>query len=387
MRAVKDRAAYHKLVNKIFGASSATFDPLSDDTNEVIGALNCSNDFFEFRRNFRARMRRLATIYVPGHPSRAALLCQVNEVASSKNWHGAHAELAAYDYFHTEKNWVDATIELNKDMDGSLTYAREVGKPGPANHDICFSSFNIVADVKCLKDNVAELLDGIYNTAFPDAEHRPRILAQRRMDMSYEHLRNNRAKVVKELKEATSAGQQPSIVKSHVVPDLAFLLRWAPGVSTAESVYSSYRHAEQMHQLVFNYVNKFAKDRPSFLVFVNFPWFNNTTSSFRSSNSIFYRSFARRVFCQYRHDARLFNVVRREFVGPETIYEITRKVSALLFLEDLSITEKSGKCSNVRGFLYVNPNSDHPLLARAYASEYFRGFNSTAVDLFEHDNY
>jgi hypothetical protein len=386
-RSMKNRAAYHKLVDKTFGTGSATFDSASDDTNEVLGALNCADDFFEFRRNFQARLRRLAAIYVPGHPSRESLLCQVNEVSSSKNWQGAHAELAAYDYFHTEKNWVDAALELNKDIDGALTYAREIGKPGPANHDIWFSSFNVVTDVKCLKDNVAEILEGIYRSVFQNPERRPRIMAQRRMDMSYEYLRDNRAKVINELKQATSAGQQPTTVKSQVVPDLVFRLRWAPGVSMATSAYSSYRHAEQSHQLVFNYVSKFTKDRSSFLTFVNFPWFNNTTTDFGSSNSIFYRSFARRVFCQYRHDARLFSELRPEFVGTESIYDITRKISALLFLEDQSVTEKPRKSSHVRGFLYVNPNADHPLLARAYVSEYFKGFGSTAVDLFEHDNY
>src|SRR5262249_4807634 len=97
----------------------------------------------------------------------------VNEIASVKNWHGAYAELAAYDYLHTEKNWVNPPIELNKDLDGASTYAREVGKTGPANHDVSFPSFKIVTDVKCLKDNVATTASRIITIAFRRARRPP----------------------------------------------------------------------------------------------------------------------------------------------------------------------------------------------------------------------
>lgn len=384
---MKDAAAYRALVSALLGAEAATFDEKSDATNEVIGALNSPDGYETFRRNFTARLQRLGAVYSPGHPLRQPFLRAVNDVARTKNWEGAYAELSAYDYFHAQNHWMKPTIELDKDIDGSRTFARELSRSGPANLDIFFPRFDVFSDVKCLKDNVADSLAGIYRAAFPNARNRPHIVAQRRMDMSHEHLTANRSHVIRELAEATASGQRPTHIKSTSVPELTFVLKWGTGTLMTESVYSPYRHAEQAHQLVFGYANKLVKDRPSLIVLVNFPWFNQTTSEFRDANRIFYRSFARRVFCQYRHDARRFAEISPKFTGLDSIYDVTRKVSALLFLEDRFITEESNDSANIRGFLYTNPNADHMLLGNSFAADYFSQLKSTELDTFEHDNY
>lgn len=384
---MKDSSAYANLVDRCFGAGSSTIDSNSNSTNEVISALNCKDDFAIFRRNFRARLRRLAIAYPREHKSFNSLIVQVNEIASPKNWPGAFAELAAYDYFAMENGWVRAGIELNKDIDGTRTYARECGRPGPANLDIYFSALDIYADVKVLKDNVDEILEGIYRDAFAKLQQKPRVLPQRSRDMPSCRVSDNRSKLIHELKEATTADQQPTFVKSNVVPGLAFLLRWGgPSASTATASYCPYRHAEGLHPLAFKHANKYLKDRPCFLIYVNFPWYNNTITNFLDCNRIFYRSFARRVFIQYQRDKTPFSTIQPKYTGSESIGDVARKLSGLLFLEDQTITAKRPIRSCTDGFLYVNPNADQPLL-KSIKRSFFHGLQSTEIDTFEHDNY
>jgi hypothetical protein len=122
-------------------------------------------------------------------------------------------------------------------------------------------------------------------------------------------------------------------------------------------------------------------------VFVSFLWYNGTTTDFRDTNRIFYRSFARRVFLQYKNDTRPFAIMNRKYGGPDSIRDVARKLSALLFLEDITITAKRSAGCCCKGFLYANPNAEQSLLRRAYAADYFRGLRSTEIDTFEHDNY
>lgn len=387
---MKDTEAYCSLVARSFGDGAARSVPLGDETNEVIGALNTVDDYYkEFRHNFTARLERLASVYTPENPSTAPVLRAVNDLAGSRNWEGAYAELCAYDYFHAQKHWINPTVELDKNIDGTRTYSRELGKTGPANLDLYFPRFDVFADVKSLRDKVGDILSGIYRQAFPNPDRRPDILAQRRGDMHYQELASARNDVVKELQAATAADQRPTFVKSAVVPDLSFILKWAPGTLIARSAYSAYRHAEEGHQLVFGYADKLVRDSPCFIVLVNFPWFNQTTTDFRDANAIFYRSFARRVFCQYRHGDRPVTDILPKFGGPESVYDLSRKISALLFIEDRSIVEVSETTEfpNLRGFLYANPNADNPLSRNPYAVDYFTQLQSTHVDTFEHDNY
>lgn len=386
---MNDAETYRALVAQYFG-TEASSKSKTDETNVVLASLNGPDDDNAFRHNFAGRLQRLSTLYPPGDLSRTPLLRGVNELATRKNWEGAYAELAAYDYFHGQNHWIAPPFALDRSIDGSRTFTGELGKKGPANLDIHFTTLDIYADVKCLKDNVADALDGVYAEAFPDQIARPDIVAQHPKDMAYEELIAHRKVVINELVNATSGGQQPTFVKSKAVPNLEFALKWGPGTLVTRSGYSAYRHAEHTHQLVFRYARKFLRDRPSFITLVNFPWFNQTTSHFRGANVTYYRSFARRVFCQYRHDARLFRDIAPKFAGSETIYEVTRKVSALLFLEDhlyRDPSENEDDVNGVHGFLFVNPNADHHLRSAAYPADYFGGLRSTALDTFEHDNY
>ena len=53
------RAIYALLVDRIFGAGSATVDIAGTQSNNVIGALASPKGFAEFKANFEERMRRL----------------------------------------------------------------------------------------------------------------------------------------------------------------------------------------------------------------------------------------------------------------------------------------------------------------------------------------
>jgi hypothetical protein len=379
-----DLQNFTRVVDGIFGAGTCRFDDTKEDTNNVIGALALSTDYHAFRRNFIARLNRLHRAYDVSHSSRKSLLDQVNEVANPKNWEGAVAELAAFDFFNSQRNFLFESPDLDVSIDPSRSLAAKFGM-SKANLDIRFSAFDVFTDVKVLKDNVAEILQGIYKTIWPTTS--PLVHSEYPLDAGYEEIQAERKNLLNKLSDAVSGGEKPTYIDcSGVVSGLKFRLEWERGALVTESSYSPYRHAREMHRLPLVHAKKFVTDRPFFLTFVTFPWFNNTIMDFRGSNKIFYRSLARRVFCQYRHDSTRFSTLSSKFTGTETIYEVSQQLDAVLFLEDRSISGERADDTNVEGFYYENPNAHNPP-SRGMMDAYLQELVHGDYDNFRHDNY
>lgn len=156
---------YSKLINGIFGFGTASFNSKLSTSNNVIGALNHVGKFSRFEKNFIVRLKRLHRIY-GGHGNLLKrILIQVNEIASEKNWQGAFAELAAFDHLNNDllatNNYLFDPIIADVTLPKEQSFAFELNKK-ETNLDGYIEEFDIYFDIKVLKDNVAEILEGIY---------------------------------------------------------------------------------------------------------------------------------------------------------------------------------------------------------------------------------
>jgi len=152
---------YSLLIEGIFGKGVTTFDTTKDVNTQVINALNSATEFSMFKANFIARLQRLKRIYSPEPDYLKDILVQVNQIADENNWEGAFAELAAYDFLNkTNPNRIHP-IKPNVTIDMKQTYAYKLGKK-EANLDGFVDDLDLYFDIKCFKDNVDEILEGIY---------------------------------------------------------------------------------------------------------------------------------------------------------------------------------------------------------------------------------
>ena len=109
-------------------------------------------------------------------------------------------------------------------------------------------------------------------------------------------------------------------------------------------------------------------------------------TDFSNSNRNLYRAFSRRVFCQYKHDNKLFKTINPKFTGNQTIYGVSNTLSSIIFLEDNTITSKEPNQTNVKSFVYLNPNAVNSLL-KTLGREFLLGLHNSVFDDFENDNY
>lgn len=151
---------YSNLIESIFGIGTVTFDVSKDTTNNLIGGLNPSIEYGVFNANFTQRLKRLNDIY-HDHPEQLKnIIIQANLIADNKNWEGAYAELAAYDILN-QSDLLIHPIEPNVDVDRNRTFALKLEK-AESNLDGLIGDIGVYFDVKCFKDNVSEILKGIY---------------------------------------------------------------------------------------------------------------------------------------------------------------------------------------------------------------------------------
>ncbi len=381
---------YSRLIDEIFGAESTTFDTSKEVCNNVIGALNNPNEFKEFTANFIARLKRLKCIYSAYPNYLTEIIVQVNEVASVKNWEGAFAELVTYDHLNSnifkDRIYINNPIHPNITFPVTKSFAYELGK-SETNLDGYLEDIPLNFDVKCLKDNETEILTGVYKELKAHlGTTKIHIIAEHELNVSYDDFQKKRRPLLNELKAALNTTTKITYLNSNVIPNLSYRILWDSGISIAERSYNQYSHAKNYHNTIFNYANKFIKDEPTVIVLVVFPWYNLVVSDFANSNISFYRAFARRVFCQYINDSTKFKTFNSTFRGEQTIFEVSRYLSGIIFLEDHTILSKEPDKTNVKSFIYLNPNAINPL-KNSLANLFISSLKATEFDDFEYDNY
>lgn len=377
---------FKQMVDHIFGKDVVDVK-LCDANNNVIGGLNSPDNFENFKVNFEKRLVSLKQKYEKTSEYKK-ILDQIALIADDRNWEGAYAELVAYDILNLDDN---ISIEIDKTLPATESYAAEMGNE-ETNEDGYISCFDSYFDVKILSDTVKTLL----NSIIQDAKNKVglgkdcHIQPQYNIDDDNQDYQTNRRQLVNELADALSnlPKDAKQIVTSNIISGLSYKIQWGAGIITTESSYEPYRNAKNWHNFIFKrYTKKIMKNNRFYLVFVNFPWYNNLVNDVFGYNEIFYRALSRRVFMQNRHTGMLMNTIVPQYQGKETVYEVSQRITGLIFIDDFSI-DKEGRYA---AYIYLNPNAVNKFIHMEYYYllniANYGTKNKGIVDNFEYDNY
>jgi len=374
---------YSSIIDNIFGTGTTTFDIKEQHSNKVIGALNHSQ-FNNFKENFIERLKRLKKIYTPHPTFLKEILVQVNEIQSLKNWDGAFAELAAFDHLNSTDELYEP-INPNVTLSSSKSLAGKLGKK-ETNLDGFIKEYSLYFDIKCLKDNNEEILNGIYLQFKKHLNYKNvHFSAEYALDISYDDLKKNRNNLLNELKQEINTQKKQTNFQSKIIPNFSIRILWDGGVLSAIRTYDPYLHAENLNKSIFNYANKFMKTKPTLIVLVVFPWYNLVVNDFGGSNIEFYRSFCRRFFCQYKHSNEKMSDFNSNFKGSEKLHTISKYLSGIIILEDNTILSEDKTTTNVKCYSFLNPNAKNPI--RSMPENYINQFTNERFDDFRNDNY
>ncbi len=383
---------YKELVESFWGQGTCVFKSkfLTSKSTPIVEALNGS-EYGNFCSIFKKRLERLSRIYNAKSEQGNKLLDTIKSVAYENNWKGAYSELVAYDFFNSETNWLRNPIKIYNTIDASETLAGKMkNSKDDVDLDAYYDDFDVYFDVKTLSDKTNDILENIILEVENTLSVHCHILPQYPMDIDFGVFEKNRVKLKNELIQNLKSlnGLSRSLnIESEVVDELSYQLRWDTGILISESTYNPFLHAENHHTLLFKrkHTIKFVLNKPSLIVFVVFPWFSEKLLNFGKCNEIFYRSFSRRFFCQYRYQRIKAKELLSCYNGEDKAFDVTKKLSGVLFLEDCSLTAEHVDVQNIRPYAYLNPNADNKIVNGLFV-DYIRSLGFQ-IDDFEYDNY
>ncbi|MBR8758707.1 hypothetical protein [Porphyromonas levii] len=371
---------YQDFVNAIFGNGCVDI-PSNNKENNITGTFNYPSEFETFKSTLLQRYFRLKELY-ENTDYFNQLLVKIKEVSSAKNWQGSYAELVAYDILNLKE--IIGPIALENSMSATCTYASSFGM-SKVDLDGFISNYEMYFDVKILSDAVGELLNNVINKALKKASIQKEtcsILPEYDLVKEVSCYSKHFPSLVDELYKVLH--NKPNHVQSKIIENLSYRIKWGGGVNSRIGIYDPYRNAEEMNDvLISRYASKFLLHKPFFLVMVNFPWYNQLHNNSFDLNPVFYRSLARRTFMSYRYSKKKMQELKADFSGDQTVYEVSKKLSGIVFVDDLSIKEEAYNC-----WIYINPNADNksPRI-RSYFGELLRNAKDGIYDDFEYDNY
>lgn len=322
----------------------------------------------------------------------------LNEVASSKNWQGAFAELTAVDCFNyplTESpSFLRSPVSIGVSPTDCTLLGELLGRQcGRSVLDGAFPDFDLYFDTKILQNTAKDILDGIHTRILAEFPGEQILIASEFDSDSGPWMFSDRVPdIEKELRKALRASPRITSFRSSVLTGLSHRIQWGPGTIISESGYNPYKHAREFWPFIFSDCHQFVTDKPFLLVYVIFPWYNNIVRPFAGLNQVFYRSVSRRVFCNPCCDRTLLATL----LGPQkvaerlsgiTVGEASRSLSGLLFLEDNCITSGKPAGSNTCGYLYANPNASNRLTKSLFWDYVACDLHPSQSDTFEFDNY
>lgn len=381
MPKVNAKYNYQLIVDYIFGKGNIVID-IDDKRNNLIGSL-CTPGYRIFRQNFISRLKRLKDKYSTNQNAFKCIYTQVKLIADNHNWEGAYGELAAYDILYNEN--IVGGIELDKTISASESFSVNLGM-AVTNEDLYFAESDIYCDVKIMADTIGKMLKGLVESVVKSKQlgNKCLVMPEFPLDDIEEDYQKNYATIKKELENNLKEGCGNII--SACCPRLKFNVSWK-GYGSSVSSYDPYKRAERMKCAILKrYSKKFTKNHPFMLVMVNFAWYNQIDRDSFGDNQVLYRSLARRLFCD-RSDANVsFTSVEPKFNGNETVSDVTKKISAILFIDDFSVTKLD---DNYTAYLYLNPNADNRIVSSLHYLESIvnNGSKEGVIDNFEYDNY
>ncbi|WP_444906008.1 hypothetical protein ACJJIR_15410 [Microbulbifer sp. SSSA008] len=347
------RENYKKIIDDIFGIGVCTIDTSIDNKNNVIGAL-VSDQYTTFTTNFLYRLRRLSKIYSENEHLRDSIQQAVNQVADINNWDGAFSELTVLDYFFSFPDTGAEHLKLDVTIPAAETLASEMGFCN-ANLDGHFSNFDFYFDTKVLSDKSGQIVDGITRQVkkrldIPGLTIHPSFNG----DLPFEEFQKNRNKLLNELLNGIHQKSKTSYIKSTIVESLSYRLLWGAGVSSGESEYSPIQHAKNHHTLLFQHVKKFHRNKPTVIVFVNFPWFGEKIPPLDDVKESFYSNLSKNFFNGYSGKKILGRDINGKIKSGILASDVTKHLSAIIFMDDHSILGDCNEKNHIKARSYLN---------------------------------
>ena len=371
-------AVYAKLLDGVFGPGAAIFDATSSETTPVLSALAMSGDFPQFVAGFTARLGRLALATTATANLRKQIVTTANLIAAEKNWDGAFAELAAFDYFLADPRTDASQLELDVTVPATQTLASELGMQ-QANFDVQMPQFDLTLDVKLLGDKIGGILYGICEEVRrAKAIRNLAIIPTYPIDDSYEDFQKNRAALCKELHTLLDVSQRPPRGTSRVIPKLEYQFAWEAGVYSGATTYNTDEHAQNTHRLLFQHAKKFSKVKPSVIAFVHFPWAGERLIPMADAPLRFFKGVGRHFFYGYSGSTCLASLLNKKIKTNILAKDVVAHLSGVIFLQDETVTSNNPNSANVTASYLLNTAAHHPLSG----SEFEGYLNSRgAIDL------
>lgn len=373
------RKLYKQIIDDIFGENVCHIDTISNDTNDVIGAL-AHEQFDNFTSAFKARLKRVAKIYHDNEKLRDSIRQAINQIADKNNWDGAYSELVVLDYFIEFTNTAAEHLSLDVTIPASDTLASEMGN-SDANLDGYFSNFDIFFDTKVLSDKSRQIVNGVIKQVKEKIGiSGVTILPSYNIDLSFEDFQNNRTNIYSELLGGINTSEKTAYIKSKVIDSLSYRLSWTPGVITGESEYSPLEHANNHHKLIFQHAKKFHRNKPTVIIFVNFPWFGEKIPPFDEVKESFYKNLCKSFFDGYGGKSSKGKEFNSKIRTNISAFDITKHLSAIFFFDDNSILSSAPDKNNITAFSFINNSAIHNI----YDSEFysFLSLNTTILNDF-----
>ena len=388
---IKAMQEFQKMVDSVFGTGVVSI-PMNEESTNITGAWYFDNEFVEFKRNFKARLDRLNSLY-PNQKDNKIIQDLIANMTKVQNWDGSYPELVAYDVLNT--SYVDK-IELNVTRAVSFALTKHIEGRKGANYDMLMSGdgYRVYLEVKSFADRTGEILKNLVESIFKSKEFNelnihikpcyPMDDGESEYSDNFENLRKELMAIIRDF---LKNDEKRSQYQSGIIPRLSYAIT-IDDQSGNHYIreYCPYRRAEGLKDFVINrYCDKIPYSAPFFLVFVNFAWYNQVDRNSFEFNRELYRSLARRTFMQYENTSnnRPISEIYPNFTGRQTAKFAARKVTGMIFIDDYSTLEDKA-CT----YVYLNPNADNKCPHFNHIlNKTGRNVELGDFDDFEYDNY
>jgi len=260
-------------------------------------------------------------------------------------------------------------LKLDVTIPATDTLASEMGFTN-ANLDGYFSNHDIYFDTKVLSDKSGQIIDGVIKQVKEKIGiNEVTFLPSYNQDLAFEDFQRNRNNIYNELLDAINISDKPKYIKSNIVYSLSYRLSWEPGVIIGESEYNPKNHAYNHHTLLFQHAKKFHRNKPSAIIFVNFPWFGEKISPMGNAKEIFYKNLCEDFFNGYENEptkkGKMFN---RKIHTEISAYDVTKHLSFILFIDDHSILRDANNKNMLKSFAYFSTNAINDISRSSFYS-------------------
>ena len=384
-RTPRIRLKYASWVQSVLG------DPLPPARwayNHAAGAIESTSQDF-FRRCFENRLLRLKKAFGSDQRDYALILKKLSAVGTA-SWSGPYAELAAYDFL------ASFTKVIPEVKPGERTLSARLGGQTPILDGKLPRYFDLHFDVKRMGDVTREVVNKIIanlERKHPDVQ----FAAEYPLHIDPDEVGKQHTAICSGLGAALARGEG-----GFALPKLGLSIRiYKPRreVVTTLHDHDPYQQAKAWKYMAIEDAHQLLEDRPNLRIFVTHLWYDQTNATdFSKNRTTYFRSLARRVFCELTKDERPSDqVLPRGGAASVTVAEIAKRVSAILFIVDETVEPKLPKADPTRpghvmsGFLYVNPNANAKPEANLVIERLCADANSRRLlqvfDDFECDNY